>query len=268
MKTIWKIIKGLATIFLLIVLILIIIQKFTHNKIAIGHIYVFHVASGSMAPGYEIGDIIITMKIPAKELKIGDAVTYLGKESNLKGLTITHQIVKKREENGKFYFVTKGIANEVEDPEISEDDIYGKVVYKTIIFSLVGRLMNNTLAYYLIFVIVGVGFAYELASFFFFNKKEEIQEEFGGGDDDEDDDDEDDEEQEENEEEKVEESTETVDKDKETETKAEESTETVDKDKETETKAEEASSEPKTEEEVKTPEDKKEEKTEDKNEEG
>ena len=252
MKTIWKIIKGLATAFLLIVLILIIIQNFTHNKIAVGNIYVFHVASGSMAPGYEVGDIIITYKIPAKELKVGDDVTYLGKESNLKGLTITHKIVKKRQENGKFYFVTKGIANEVEDPEISEDDIYGKVVYHTILFSLIGRLMNNTVAYYLIFVIVGVGFAYELASFFFFDKKKEIQEEFGGEDDEDDDDEDDDEEDDKEDEEQKENKDEEI----------KESTETVEKDKE------EASSEPKTEEEVKTPEDNKEEKIEDKNEEG
>lgn len=221
MKTIWKIIKGLATVFLLMVLILVIIQKFTHNKIAIGNIYVFHVASGSMAPGYEVGDIIITRKIPAKDLKVGDDVTYLGKESNLKGMTITHEIVKKREENGKFYFVTKGIANEVEDPEINEDDIYGKVVYHTFLFSLIGRLMNNVAAYYIIFVVVGVGFSYELASFFFFDKKKEIQEEFGGGDDDDDDedDDEDDEDVEEQEEkgktDEIKESTESVEKEKE-----------------------------------------------------
>ena len=238
MKTIWKIIKGLATVFLLIVLVLIIIQNFTHNKIAVGNIYVFHVASGSMAPGYEVGDIIITYKVPAKDLKVGDDVTYLGKESNLKGLTITHKIIKKRQENGKFYFVTKGIANEVEDPEISEDDIYGKVVYHTILFSLIGRLMNNMIAYYLIFVIVGVGFAYELASFFFFNKKEEIQEEFSG-DDDEDDDDEDNEEE-------IKESTEDVEKEK----------------------VEEASSEPVTEAPTTTENIQEEEKTEDKNEEG
>ena len=217
MKTIWKILKGLATVFLLIVLSLVVIQKFTHNKIAIGNIYVFHVASGSMAPGYEVGDIILTRKIPAKELKVGDAVTYLGKESNLKGMTITHEIVKKREENGKYYFVTKGIANEVEDPEISEDDIYGKVIYKTIIFSLVGRLMNNVAAYYILFVLVGVGFSYELASFFFFNKREEILEEFIGDDEEDEEEEKEEEDKEEKDEnaEEVKESTETVEKEKE-----------------------------------------------------
>ena len=34
----------------------------------------------------------------------------------------------------KRYFITKGIANILEDPEISEDDIYGKMIFQTCIF--------------------------------------------------------------------------------------------------------------------------------------
>ena len=173
MKTALKIVKGIVTAFLVVVLLVVIFQKVTKNKLALGNIYVFQVISESMKPEYKIGDIIVVKKSDASKLEIGDDVTYLGKKSNLKNLIITHRIIEKREDNGKYYFVTKGTANEVEDPEISEDDIYGKVIYHTIIFSFVGRLMTNVVIYYLLFIAVAVSFSYEVISSVFFKKDEE-----------------------------------------------------------------------------------------------
>lgn len=166
MKTLFKIIKGIITLFLIVVLLLVIFQKFTNNKVALGNVYIFQIASDSMTPEYKIGDVIVIKKMDPSSLKVGDDITYLGKASNLKGLTITHRIIEKRNENNKNYFVTKGIANKIEDPEINEDDIYGKVVYHTVLFSFVGRLMTNIVIYYLLFIIVGVSFAYEVVSSF------------------------------------------------------------------------------------------------------
>ena len=165
MKVALKIVKGIVTAFLVVVLLLVIFQKITHNKLTIGNIYIFQVASESMTPEYNVGDVIVVKKSDA--LNIGDDVTYLGKSSNLAGLTITHRIIREREENNKKYFTTKGTANEYEDPEINEDDIYGKVIYKTVLFSFVGRLMTNIVVYYLLFIAVGVSFAYEVISGFF-----------------------------------------------------------------------------------------------------
>ena len=171
MKVLWRIIKGIVTAFLVVVLLLVIFQKFTKNRFVLGNVYIFQIASDSMKPEYKIGDVIVVQKTDANTLDIGDDVTYLGKASNLKGLTITHRIIEKRNENNKNYFVTKGLANLVEDPEISEDDIYGKVVYHTVVFSFVGRLMTNIVVYYLLFISIGVAFAYEVISSFI--KKED-----------------------------------------------------------------------------------------------
>ena len=173
MKLFLKIIKGILTLFLIIFLLLVIFQKITKNQLALGNIFIFEVASESMVPDYEIGDVIVVKKVDASTLNIGDDITYLGKESNLRGLTITHRIINKREDNGEYYFVTKGIANPIEDPEISSSDIYGKVIYHTILFSFVGRLMTNMVVYYLLFIAVGVSFAYEVVSSFIERKKEE-----------------------------------------------------------------------------------------------
>ena len=176
MKVLFKIIKGIITAFLVVVLLLVILQKVTNNRLAIGNIYIFQVASESMIPEYKVGDIIVSKKVPSKELHINDDVTYLGREANLKDLVVTHRIIKEREENGIKYFITKGIANQIEDPEINENDIFGKVIYHTILFSFVGRLMTNIVVYYLIFIIVGVSFAYEFISSFIIKHEDEEEE--------------------------------------------------------------------------------------------
>lgn len=177
MKILLKIIKGIITAFLVIVLLLVLFQKITHNKLALGNIYIFEVASESMLPDYKVGDILVVKKEEANNLKVGDDVTYLGKESNLNGLIITHRIINIGEDNGKLIFTTKGTANLVEDPEITINDIYGKVVYHTILFSFVGRLMTNVVVYYLLFIAVGVGFSYEVITSFFIKDEEDDNEE-------------------------------------------------------------------------------------------
>lgn len=173
MKIVLKIVKSIITVFLCVVLLLVIFQKFTNNKIALGNAYIFQVVSESMLPEYKIGDIIVVRKTNPVSLEIGDDVTYLANTTDLHGITITHRIINKREDNGTYYFVTKGINNPIEDPEIKADQIFGKVYYKTVLFSFVGRLMTNIVIYYLLFVSVGVAFSYELITSFFIKDKEE-----------------------------------------------------------------------------------------------
>ena len=173
MKLLFRIIKWMITVFLCAVLLVVILQKFTKNRIALGNTYIFQVVSESMMPEYKIGDIIVTKKINPVSLKVGDDVTYVASAESINGITITHRIISKREDNGKYYFVTQGINNAIEDPEISEDNIYGKVIYKTLLFSFVGRLMTNIIIYYVLFVSVGVAFSYEIVTSFFIKDKEE-----------------------------------------------------------------------------------------------
>lgn len=166
MKKIFNVLKGVLTIFLLLLLFVIILQKVSNNKITILGYHIFTVASESMVPDYQVGDIIFSKTTSPESINIGDDVTYLGVSSNLKGLVITHRVIEKTEVDGKYYFVTKGIANEVADPKINQSDIYGKVVYKTIFLSFLGRLMKNVIFYYLAFIIIGVGACYEFIKAF------------------------------------------------------------------------------------------------------
>lgn len=166
MKKVWNILKDIATVILLMILVVVILQKFTNNRMTVGGLHIFSIVSESMVPEYNIGDILVSKTTPPSELKIGDDITYLGEKGELKGLFITHRIIQIKESNGKYSFITKGIANEVEDPEIEQGQVIGKVVYKTVIFSFLGRLMRNVIIYYILFVGVGVSVSYSFITNF------------------------------------------------------------------------------------------------------
>ena len=163
----FKIARALLYAFVTLLLIIIVVQKVTNNNLSIGGFRVFMIISQSMEDEYEIGDILVSKKVPAEEINIGDNVTYLGDKISLKGLIITHKVVEKREEGQDVYFVTRGLANTISDPEIRYDKIYGKVIYKTIFLSFLAKLMNNQLSYYILFTLVALIISIEIVSALF-----------------------------------------------------------------------------------------------------
>ena len=131
-KVLFKIFRAILYVVVVVMLILIGVQRFSDNNIAVGGFRVFMVVSESMKKSYDIGDILVSKKVPTSDIKVGDDVTYKGEKGNLRGLIITHRVIKKEEKDGHTVFVTKGTSNSIADPEINESQIYGKVVYKTI----------------------------------------------------------------------------------------------------------------------------------------
>ncbi|MBQ6284865.1 MAG: signal peptidase I [Bacilli bacterium] len=159
-----RILRVIVYVIVALLLLVIIVQKFSNNSISVGGFRIFTVVSGSMVPEYNIGDILLSKKTEAENIEIGDNVTYLGKTASLKDIIITHKVIKKDNRNGDYYFVTKGVANAIADPEISYDQIYGKVVYKTAILSIFGKLMNNRFVYFFTFMIIALIVSIEIIS--------------------------------------------------------------------------------------------------------
>ena len=170
---VFKILKWIINIIVILLLLIIIVQKVTKNNFAVGGIRIFMVVSGSMVDEYNIGDILISKATDEEDINVGDNVTYLGKTGGVKGLIVTHKVINKEKRDGNTYFVTKGIANEISDPEITYDQIYGKVIYKTIVLSFLGKLMSRTISYYILFMIVGVIISFEIVSSMFDSDREE-----------------------------------------------------------------------------------------------
>jgi signal peptidase len=81
------------------------------------------VSGVSMDPALAAGDIVITSEVSAEEIKIGDIIRFRNHDTY-----ILHRVVEIENESGRIYFITKGDANNVEDPPVLESQLEGKVI--------------------------------------------------------------------------------------------------------------------------------------------
>lgn len=125
------------------VLFVVILQRASNNDIALGGIRIFNIVSESMVPKYNIGDVLVVKSIEPQNIKVGDDIAYIGQESTFNQKIVTHQVIKIDYENGEYIFHTKGIANILEDPLVHQNQVFGKVVYKIWILSLISRILSN-----------------------------------------------------------------------------------------------------------------------------
>lgn len=125
------------------VLFVVILQRASNNDIALGGIRIFNIVSESMVPKYNIGDVLVVKSIEPQNIKVGDEIAYIGQESTFNQKIVTHQVIKIDYENGEYIFHTKGIANILEDPLVHQNQVFGKVVYKIWILSLISKILSN-----------------------------------------------------------------------------------------------------------------------------
>lgn len=153
LKIIGNIIYYIALILVIAILLLVVVQRVSNNNIALGGIRIYNVLTGSMIPKYNIGDILISKEVEPKEIKKGDDITYISDIGTVEGALITHSVVDIRQEDGKYKFITRGIANTADDPEISEEQVYGKVIYKSVILSFINKIVKNVYAFYFLIIV-------------------------------------------------------------------------------------------------------------------
>ena len=158
LKIIGNILYSILFLIVVLMLIIVIIQRTSNNSISIGGYRIFAVATGSMVPKYEVGDVLISKEIEPSEIKVGDTVVYKGEVGGFKDKFVTHQIQSiNKQEDGTYKFTTKGISNIEADPEISETQVYGKIIYKVKTLSLISKLISNVYVFYFfIFVPIAI----------------------------------------------------------------------------------------------------------------
>ena len=77
--------------------------------------------SGNAEDHIEVGDLIFTVKPDTDKLKAGDIISFM--DGNI---AVTHRIIEvQTDADGKRSFVTKGDANNTEDPAVGEDAVFG-----------------------------------------------------------------------------------------------------------------------------------------------
>jgi len=86
------------------------------------------VASGSMRPALEVGDLIIIQGIPANSIRVEDIIVF----DSPQGARTIHRVTRMQTlQNGTMQFKTKGDANPSEDPDWTpEQSVHGRVIYR------------------------------------------------------------------------------------------------------------------------------------------
>lgn len=137
------IIEWIICLVLIFLIVLTGVQRFSNQGNFFGY-RIYTVASGSMIPTYDIGDTLLIKETGASGIKKGDAVTYIGNSGGVDGMIITHQVIDiQKDENGKVVFHTKGIANNIEDPLVYEEQVLGKVIHKFFLLSYLGKITTS-----------------------------------------------------------------------------------------------------------------------------
>lgn len=81
------------------------------------------VSGMSMEPAIRAGDIVIVRDVPAEEIVVGDVIRF-----RHEGVHVVHRVVEIQETQEGRVFVTRGDANDVLDPPLTEDRVEGVVV--------------------------------------------------------------------------------------------------------------------------------------------
>lgn len=162
-------IKKIISIYIYIIIIPIIVINITlivksfikPNKIPdfIGYKN-FVIVSESMEPTIMVGDAIFVKKVPEKEIKINDIISFHDGEC-----INTHRIVGVSEENGIKMYRTKGDNNRGEDKEkVSYSQIEGKYLFKINNFGNLIKVLQSkvTLAILILLVCCNTYFNYRL----------------------------------------------------------------------------------------------------------
>jgi signal peptidase len=81
------------------------------------------VSGVSMEPALQAGDIVIVRQVPAEQIAVGDVIRF-----RHEGVHVVHRVVEIQETQEGWVFVTRGDANDVLDPPLTEDRVEGVVV--------------------------------------------------------------------------------------------------------------------------------------------
>lgn len=111
--------------FLLLIIFLILQNKYIADTLEILEHQFYIVQGGSMSPTIEAGSMVITQNANPEELTRGDVITY---KSLGEGALTTHRIVKIEKDKNGLHFITRGDANDTNDAlPVTEERVIGKV---------------------------------------------------------------------------------------------------------------------------------------------
>ena len=120
--------------------LIIIINIFSIFNLSLFGFRIFKVASGSMRPYLNVGDVILVKK--NKQYKEKDIITF----EETKKAFVTNRVVSVDEDK----ITTRGDANNTNDKPISKEKVLGKVVCR---FRIIPSILSKPITWCLLFVV-------------------------------------------------------------------------------------------------------------------
>lgn len=151
MKKVWLTLVNIISIGIIIgaIFILFLVIMTAPGKVPqIGGYTVLRVVTGSMAPTLETDTLIVVRKTEPAEVKEGDIISFYSSDPALEGAVNTHRVLSIREEDGIYYYTTKGDANNVADSyEASSVYLIGTVCFSSYVMGKLASLLANPLIF-------------------------------------------------------------------------------------------------------------------------
>lgn len=152
-KKILSILEFLVIIIIVLFCLMSVVQRVLPRNMSLFGFRTFSIITASMKPELEIGDIILVKEKKYDKIKIEDTITYQGMTGEFANKIVTHKVKNIITENGKYIYFTKGLNSVSTDPSVYQEQVYGVVVHKFIILSLINKIIQNTIGFVIIVII-------------------------------------------------------------------------------------------------------------------
>ncbi len=154
-KVFGKIGSVLSTAFIvleIVIILFVVATKMMGGTPALFGYHMYVVVTPSMEPEIRVGDVLISKEYNGETLDEGDVITYFGRQGELAGKMITHEIIDIQGEGKEERIIAKGLANAEPDPPITRDDIASVMVYKTVLIGLIYAVISSAWGFWLLVV--------------------------------------------------------------------------------------------------------------------
>ncbi len=134
-----------------ITVVYVVVCNLRGKVASIGGYSVMKVITGSMEPSIHVDDYIHVKKTDVSELKVGDVITFLSDDPQIKDMPNSHRITQIHDDGT---FTVKGDANPAEDTyKVRSDRIIGKYVRKIWLFRFIGSFASSKKLLMILFIL-------------------------------------------------------------------------------------------------------------------
>lgn len=131
---------GVLCIFIVFLLFGLIGKK-SGQGFKLGSYRAYDILTGSMSPTINPGNLVVVKEISPNEVKTNDVIIF---KSDITNNVTTHRVIKIINNNGESEFITKGDANNTQDPmPLNERLLVGKVMFQVPYLGGILRSLQN-----------------------------------------------------------------------------------------------------------------------------